>query len=364
MKRLESPGTTVSDGRDINQALGVLSGEGSQQQVSPRNGHQGAVEVEAWNQIPTVSAEDPTYYDRPLLKEPVWKIDIPTYYYLGGAAGVALALGAAAQLLGNGELRKFGQRCHWVGIVGSSLGGVLLIHDLGRPSRFIHMLRVFRPTSPMNVGAWILSGAAPLAIAAGLFSHRKGLLGTLGSWAGYGAGVFGLGLAGYTGVLVSNTAIPLYQQARRWTPVLFLASASASAASILDLIFDHPRGNHITFLFGTAGRLAELGAGLAVERAASEIPQVARPLREGVSGVLWRTATVLTAGSLVVSLIPGQSRSRRKWAGVLGALGSLAVRFAVHYAGAASARDPRASFRQQRARLERATASADPSVSR
>ena len=289
-----------------------------------------------------------TYYDRPLLKEPVWKIDIPIYYFLGGAAGAALVLGAAAQVDGDVRLKSFAQRCHWIGIIGSTTGGILLVHDLGRPERFLNMLRVFRPTSPMNVGAWILSGAAPLAITAGLLSGRRGLLGTVGHVAGYGSGLFGLGLAGYTGVLVSNTAIPLYQHSRRIMPVLFLASAAASAASILDLTFDDPRANRITLTFGTAGRLAELAAAYAVESNAALLPRVGLPLQHGVSGALWKAATVLTAASLVISVIPGKSRSRRKWAGALGALGSLCLRLGMHYAGAASARDPRASFEPQR----------------
>lgn len=291
---------------------------------------------------------DPTYYNQPLLKEPVWEIDIPVYYFLGGAAGAALALGAAAQLAGDEKLQEFGQRCHWIGVIGSSVGGGLLIHDLGRPSRFLNMLRVFRPTSPMNVGAWILSGAAPLAITAGLFSNRQGLLGKVGSAAGYGSGLFGLGLAGYTGVLVGNTAIPVYQATRNWMPVLFLASATASAASILDLMFEDRQSARITFVYGTAGRLAELAAGFAVEQAANDVPRVGRPLQQGLSGALWKSAKILTAASLVVAMIPGESRSRRKWAGALGALGSLALRLAVHYAGAASAKDPRASFHSQR----------------
>lgn len=299
-----------------------------------------------------------TYYDRPLLKEPVWEIDIPIYYFLGGAAGAALMLGAAAQFEGSQGLKRFVQRCHWVGIIGSTAGGLLLVNDLGRPSRFLNMLRVFRPTSPMNVGAWILSGAAPLAIAAGLLTGRKGFLGWVGNVASYGAGLFGLGLAGYTGVLVSNTAIPLYRHSHRSMPVLFLASATASAASILDLVCEEPRASRITFSFGTVGRLAELAAAYAVEVNAAVLPRVGVPLQQGVSGALWKTATVLTAVSLVVSSIPGKSRWRRKWAGALGALGSLCVRFAVHYAGAASARDPRASFEPQRLGLSRPSISA------
>lgn len=281
----------------------------------------------------------PTYYERPLLKAPVWEVDIPIYYWLGGAAGAALLLGAAAQLDGRDDLQTFAQRCHWVGIFGSTVGGALLVHDLGRPSRFLNMLRVFRPTSPMNVGAWILSAAAPLAITAGVFTGRKGIAGLAGDIAGYGAGVFGLALAGYTGVLVSNTAIPIYRESRRILPVLFLASAAATAASVLDLLTDEPRATRITFAFGAAGRIAELAAAYALESNLAVVPRLARPLTEGVSGALWRTASVLTAVSLAIALIPGPSRSRRKWAGVLGAAGSLCLRLAVHYAGIASARE-------------------------
>ena len=214
------------------------------------------------------------------------------------------------------------------------------------------MLRVFRPTSPMNVGAWILSGTAPLAIVAGLFTGAPGFLGKIGDVAGLGAGFFGVLLAGYTGVLVSNTAIPFHIATRHWMPPLFLSSATASAASILDLLFEDPRSYRITFMFGTVGRLAELACGHAVERAADEVPQVGRPLREGATGAMWKAATALTAASLVVSVMPLKGNAKRKWAGLLGALGSLALRFAVHYSGSASARDPRAVFHQQRARAD------------
>lgn len=291
-----------------------------------------------------------TYYDRPLLKESVWSLDIPMYYFTGGTAGAALALGAAVQLGGNSDLRNFSQHCHWMGIAGSTIGAAFLIHDLGRPSRFLYMLRVFRPTSPMNMGTWILSGAAPTAIATGLFINRGGVLGKLGETTGYASGVFGAALAGYTGVLVSNSAIPAWQAARRWMPILFMASSMSSAASILDLFYENERANRITYVFGNIGRVAELAASYKVEEAAGMVPKVGEPFRKGATSVLWKTATVLTAASLIVSAIPGQSRKRRKAAGILGALGSLCLRFAVHYISNASARDPRASFHQQRAR--------------
>ncbi len=48
-------------------------------------------------------------------------------------------------------------------MTGISLSFVALVHDLGKPSRFVNMLRVAKPTSPMSVGTWILSVYGPVA---------------------------------------------------------------------------------------------------------------------------------------------------------------------------------------------------------
>jgi formate-dependent nitrite reductase membrane component NrfD len=247
-------------------------------------------------------------------------------------------------------LRAFAQQCHWIGVAGSTIGAVFLIHDLGRPSRFLYMVRVFRPTSPMNVGAWILGGAAPTAIATALFINRPGFWGMIGESAGYASGVFGAALATYTGVLVSNTAVPIWQESRRWMPVLFAASAAASAGGILDLLPHHPGAARLIAIFGTAGRIAELAAGYLVERSASRVPRVGEPFRRGATGVIWRAAEVFTAASIVVSFAPGRSGTKRRVAAAMAVAGSLCLRFAVHYLSNASARDPRASFDQQRGR--------------
>jgi hypothetical protein len=155
----------TTDGRDIDPGIAMLEGEGAQQQAGPVDRHLQRIVPETWDRLPEISEYDPTYYDRPMLKESVWSIDIPIYYFLGGTAGAAMTLGAALQLVcprgGCRELRRLSAVCHWTGIVGSTAGAVFLIRDLGRPERFLYMMRVFRPTSPMNVGVWILGGAAP-----------------------------------------------------------------------------------------------------------------------------------------------------------------------------------------------------------
>lgn len=338
----------VTDGRDIDPELAELSGEAGGQTAGLTDRHLQKV-AQTWEKIPAPLESDPTYYDRPVLKAPVWSWEVPLYYYTGGAAGACLVLGAAAQLDHSGALNRMIRRCHWAGIIGSSMSGILLIDDLGKPSRFLNMLRVFRPTSPMNMGVWILSGAAPTAITAGIFLRRSGFWRFIGESSGFASGLFGMGLATYTGVLVGNSAIPVWQASRRILPVLFGASAMASAGSLFNLFSDDPRERRITHTFGTVGRIAELTAGIVMEKQASRLPGVGRPLRSGLSGFLWRAATVLTAASLITSLLPKSTRKKRVVAGVLGTAGSLALRYAVHTAGTASARDPRATFHSQRA---------------
>ncbi|HLH38998.1 MAG TPA: NrfD/PsrC family molybdoenzyme membrane anchor subunit [Bryobacteraceae bacterium] len=341
-----------TDGRDISPQLGVLEGEGALQKSKPAEEHGERISPE-WKRLPFPDSADPTYYDRPLLKEPVWEWHVPAYYFIGGIGGAALVMGAAAQLERGGRLKNFIRHCHGAGILASLISGGLLIYDLGRPARFHHMLRVFRPTSPMNAGVWILSSISPSAIFAALFSRRGGLLGAFGEISGIASGVAGLGLSTYTGVLVANTAIPVWQESRRVLPILFAASAMASAGSFLDLAFNDRHARKITYTFGTIGRAAELASSVVMERQAARLDdRVARPLQRGVSGAIWKTAGALTAGSLLLALLPGKSRKKRIAANVLGLAGSLCLRFGVHRAGIASARDARASFRLQRAELE------------
>jgi len=295
---------------------------------------------------------DPTYYDKPVIKPPVWIWSVPAYFYAGGVGGAAMVLAFAAQILAESRLREFEERCRWIGAVGGGIGTAFLIHDLGRKERFLLMLRVFRPTSPMSVGSWVLAAATPLSAGSALLTFAHGaFLRWAGQAAGIASGILGLPLATYTAVLISNTAVPVWQQSRRILPLLFGASSMAGLASILDLmkLRDHER--HVSRYFGTVGRVAELVAGAVMEREVAQVPRVARSLNEGVAGALWTAAKVATASSLVISLLPNQSRGKRIAAGVLGTVGALCLRFAVFQAGRASSQDPRATFHQQRAGL-------------
>lgn len=329
----------TTDGRDIDPKIAHLSGEAADQQASGSAGKHIEKQSGAWTQLPQPQSDDPTYYDRPLLNESVWGWAIPTYYYFGGLSGSSLALGAALQLQRSPKFERLIRRCHWIGFIGCCISGALLVYDLGKPQRFLNMLRVFRPTSPMNVGAWILSGTSAAASAALILRIEP---------AGYVAGVFGMGLATYTGVLVSNTAVPLWNAARKVLPVLFAASAVTSVGALFELFDQSEDESRVTHLFGTIGKAAEITASVIAEQHASQVQRVGRPFKRGFSGFIWRTAAVLTAGSLVASLLPGQTRNRRLASGIVGTVGSMMMRFALEYAGNASARDPRASFHSQR----------------
>ncbi|MGH9583807.1 MAG: NrfD/PsrC family molybdoenzyme membrane anchor subunit, partial [Bryobacteraceae bacterium] len=188
---------------------------------------------------------DPTYYDQPLLNESVWSWAIPAYYFVGGLAGSALVLAAAAQLRKSKANERLIRRCHWIAFIGSGVSAALLIYDLGRPSRFLNMLRVFRPTSPMNIGAWILSGTGVTSSGALLLRTRPGVPGAIGETCGYIAGIFGMGLATYTGVLVANTAVPVWQESRRMLPVLFGASAMSSLGAAFAMCVEDPEERSI-----------------------------------------------------------------------------------------------------------------------
>jgi formate-dependent nitrite reductase membrane component NrfD len=348
----------TDDGRNIHPDLGLLEGEAAEQEVPrDRAGAESAAPFEVWSKVPGREDVPGTYYDRPVLKEPVWIWTVPAYFYSGGTAGAAAVLGAAAQVLGGDELRGLARRCRVIAATGTALGTILLIADLGKPERFLNMLRVFRRTSPLSVGSWILAPSSVLAAGSAV------LPGSLGDAAGLGAGALGGPLASYTGVLLANTAVPVWEQPRRSLPPLFAASAVASAASILDLLDLNEREERLVWHFGIAGKAAELALAQAVEREAGAVERTAKPLKEGLSGALWRAARALTAGSLVASILPvGERRTRRRVSGALGTAGAIALRFAIWLAGKASARDPRATFELQRAGRGAAEVTGVPAV--
>lgn len=350
------------DGRYIDPGLAILAGEAAGQHTKPSDEIRPQAPVS--DEVPSQRHDrgDPTYYGQSVIKEPVWLWTVPAYFYVGGVAGGSAVLGAVAGGLDGTRLNGLAKRCRWVAAVGTLVSAGLLIADLGRPERFLNMLRVFRPTSPMSVGSWVLAGTASLSGAAAILSEAGGVLRRAGAVAAYGAGVLGMPLAGYTAVLLGSTAVPFWQQARRTLPPLFIGSAMAGAASLLELTPLNHQEEGVVHRFGAMGKVAVLAAMTAVELQVSRVEPVAKPLRAEVGGALWSATKALEAASLLASLLPGRSRLRTIAAAALGTAAAIALRFAVFHLGKASAHDPRATFHQQRAGFGGAEVTGHPAI--
>lgn len=271
------------------------------------------------------------YYGRPVLKQPPWTPAIPVYFFAGGLAGLSAGLVALARLTGNPILAR---RALMAGMAGLALAPPLLIADLGRPMRFLNMLRVVKPTSPMSVGTWVLSafGSAMACAAAG--EVLGGPLRRVGRVAEWVAAVLGLPLATYTAVLLSNTSMPAWHEARHELPFVFVGSAAASAGGAAAILVP-PR--HA----GPARRLAMFGAALelaAVSVMERRLGGLAEDYRRGPAAVTGPAAKAMTAAGAALMALLGRRRAGAILAGGLLLAGSLAERFTVVSSGHESAR--------------------------
>jgi hypothetical protein len=208
------------------------------------------------------------------------------------------------------------------------------------------MLRVFKPTSPLSVGSWILASFSGLASVAAA-SSLSGRLPLLGRLAGVGGAALGPPLATYTAALLCNTAIPAWHEAYREMPFLFAGSASAAAGGLSMLATP-------TTQAGPARRLAAAGAVVdlvSMELVQRRLGDLAEPYRTGRPGRLLSAARVLTVVGGVGSLVGARSRVLSGGAGLSLAAASLLTRFGVFQAGLASADDPKYVVTPQRKRL-------------
>jgi formate-dependent nitrite reductase membrane component NrfD len=272
-----------------------------------------------------------TYYDLPLLKAPVWTWEVPAYFFVGGAAGAAAVLAAAAQF-GGGDAELV-RDARWIAAAGAALSAPLLIADLGRPERFLNMLRVFKPQSPMSVGAWTVAafgGASSTAALANVVRRHTNLpVKTAGDLSAVVSAATGLVMATYTGVLLGATAIPVWKEHVRLLPIHFGASALGSAVSLLELRGHRDRALN-ALAFGAA--IFETLAAVALETGTD---RVSAPLRQGRSGTLTRLGAVLSGP---IPLLMRRLGSR-KGAAAATLAGSLLTRFAWVEAGKTSAKD-------------------------
>jgi DMSO reductase anchor subunit len=301
-------------------------------------------------QLMVPEAEFQSYYGRPVIKEPTWAaLDIAGYLFLGGLAGASSVLAAGAELTNRPALAKAGKAAALVGLSGSMVG---LVHDLGRPARFVNMLRVIKPSSPMSIGSWILTVYGPqagLAAVTGLSGRFTGI----GKLATIGAGLTGPAVAAYTGALIADTAVPTWHAGFRELPFVFVGSAACAGGGFGMIAAPVAEA-------APARRAVMLGAALEVvmtKRMERSMGIAAEPLHTGTPGKLMRAAELLIVGGAVVAGVLGRrSRTAAILGGAAALAGSACTRFGIFHAGVASARDPKYTVVPQRERLRQAQA--------
>ena len=298
----------------------------------------------AGSPIPAASV-DTGYYGLPMLKEPQWSWEIPVYFFVGGAAGAAAVIAQFAQM--SGAEAEVVRDARTVAAIGAVLSPALLVSDLGVPSRFLNMLRVFKVRSPMSVGVYIVSAFAPPTMVAKIASWLRGggrgtMLKIIENSAGLFSALAGLGMATYTGVLIGATAIPVWHENIDSLPIHFALSGLGAGVSAVQLL-GHENNRSLNML-GIAASLGETLEGVKIETAKRLANE---PLKKGTSGIITRLGGLLS-GPLPLALrlaatLSGEKRSKQfiRIAAASTMAGSFFTRVGWIRAGHASARDYR-----------------------
>jgi hypothetical protein len=310
-------------------------------------------------------AEFRSYYGHPIVKAAVWRHEIAAYLFTGGLAAGSALLAAGGDATGRPALRRAGRVTALGALVAS---GYLLVNDLGRPERFLHMMRVAKPTSPMSMGTWILSGfgaaagaaavaeAAPLLPETGVLGLARKLLPPVGTAGQYAAAVAAPALATYTAVLLADTATPSWHAAYPELPFVFAGSALASGAGVG--LIGAPTGQA-----GPARRMAVLGAALELwgaHRIETANGLLSEPYTQGGPGRLLRAGRALTAAGVAGALLGRRSRVVSALSGLSLLTASALTRFGIFDGGIASAKDPKYTVLPQRERLAARAAGGSP----
>lgn len=285
--------------------------------------------------------EAPGEVHGPFVKGPVWTWEVPLYFWFGGIASGASFVALACDAAGD---ERSARTARMVSLAAVGPAPLLLIADLGRPLRFLHMLRIFKPRSPMSMGVWALltfSGLQASAVGADLLRRRR-----LARPLGAATAVVGGYLGSYTGVLLATTAVPLWARSRLLLGPIFVATATATGAAATRLTLvagglpvGHPTRQALGTL-ETGAMLTELTLSMVNER---RLLHTGRVMREGRPGLLFRLARAAVTAGLLLRFA---RRRGGPWthhvASVLYLVGGLGFRYAWMEAGKASARDDEA----------------------
>ncbi|WP_114906559.1 NrfD/PsrC family molybdoenzyme membrane anchor subunit [Ornithinimicrobium murale] len=306
-------------------------------------------------------AEFSSYYGRAIIKPVPWKHEIPAYLFVGGVAAGSGIIAAGAAVTGRELLRR---NSRLTAMTGVAVSGALLVADLGRPERFLNMMRTVKLTSPMSVGTWILSGYAAFAGATTASEAarmvplpERGPVGALARLvqavdtpASVGQALFAAPLAAYTSVLLSDTVTPVWLESRRELPFVFVGSAALASAGV-QLVLTPIDQTGPARRFALIGVVTELIAMHRLEEHLTEL-DLDEPVRTGAGGSKLRLARALTVAGGLGTLLAGRSRVAAVASGLALAGASALTRFGIVEAGIESATDPKYTVGPQKRRLE------------
>ncbi len=322
---------------------------------------------------PSSPDSSPSYYDISMLKPPVWTPEVGVYFFLGGLSAGAFTLARLAERFGGPDYRALTRTGTAIAALAALPCAPLLIKDLGDPKRFHHMLRVWKPGSPMNLGSWALTGYTAMSVLAELREWTrarrkgqppKGAAKTLDTAVGLATDVlgipFGLTLTAYTGVLLSTTAVPVWSK-NPYIGTLFTASAVSAGAGAIRLTLKargqatgddgqpSPAASALHSI-ESAARVAEAASQIAFVRKAGVL---AKPLTQGQYKTQYWGGAIACALILpeLLERVPAPSKLRpalRIAAGVASLVGGFALRMAFVAAGRPSANDPEAARQASR----------------
>jgi len=320
---------------------------------------------------PGQEQKEPTYYDYPVLKEPFWGWEIIWYFFFGGLAAGCYVIASLAALFGSRQDRATIRTGYYLSLLALLPCPVLLIKDLGRPERFLNMLRLFRVKSPMSMGVWgLLTFSAVSGLTAVIQGARDGLL---GAWWGarwlarlpqralaLPGTFFATFLGGYTGVLLAATSIPLWSRSKLLGGI-FISSALSTSAALIGLVLRLVRAPgkavHTLGRLEWAALLLEIVGLLAFLRTSG---RAARPLVGTAPGEKGRTfwGVVFGGGLILPWLLQtfhllGKTSGRRKnglLISLLVLIGGYFLRKTLIEAGHTSSKDARTTLWQARSR--------------
>ena len=287
-----------------------------------------------------------SYHGQPVLKQPVWSWEIPCYFYAGGLAGASAALAYLSELRGNEMLAR---RAWVTALLGIGVSPALLTSDLGRPARFLNMLRMVKVTSPMSIGSWILT-ASGATTALATVSVCTGWFPRAGKAARPAAAALGLPLSTYTAALIANTAVPVWHEARVMLPFVF-GSGAALSAGAAGVIATPPRHARAARRLALGGAVLEVGL---TEAMTKQLGEHGEPYRKAAASRFGRIGQVcVAAGATLLATRGGGSRGAAIGAGALLSAGALSVRWSVFKAGFQSSADPKYVVAPQRSGIDR-----------